>query len=87
MEKNKASYVAKGFKQNEGTDYSEAFAPVSKPETFRPILSLAAKENLILREMDVKAAYLHPKMKEEFYLEQISCFDKIDPSGKKLFAD
>ena len=37
--------------------------------------------------MDVKSAYLHPKIKEKIYLEQPSGFEKIDASGKKLFAD
>ena len=84
LEKCKARYVAKGFKQIEGTDYSKTFAPTSKPETFRLILSLAAKENFVVRQMDVKSAYLHPEIKEEIYLEQPSGFEKIDPTGKKL---
>ena len=43
LEKYKARYVAKGFKQIEGLDYSERFAPTNKPSSFRIILSLAAK--------------------------------------------
>ena len=84
IEKYKARYVAKGFKQIEGIDYSETFAPTSNPETFRIILSLAAKENFTLRQMDVKSAYLHPEIKEEIYLEQSTGFEKLDSSGKKL---
>ena len=57
LEKYKARYVATGFRQIEGTDYSDTFAPTSKPESFRLILSLAAKENFLLRQMDVKSAY------------------------------
>ena len=34
LEKYKARYVDKGCKQIEDTDYSETFAPTSKPETF-----------------------------------------------------
>ena len=84
IEKYKARYVAKGFKQIEGIDYSETFAPTSKPETFRTILSLAAKENFTLRQLDVKSAYLHPEIKEEIYLEQPTGFEKLDSSGNKL---
>ena len=84
IEKYKARYVAKNFKQIEGIDYSETFAPTSKPETFLIILSLAAKENFTLRQMDVKLAYLHPEIKEEIYLEQPTGFEKLDSSGKKL---
>ena len=34
LEKNKARYLAKGFKQIEGKDDSESFAPTSKLENF-----------------------------------------------------
>ena len=52
IEKYKARYVAKRLKRIEGSDYSETFAPTSKQESFRLILSL--------RQMDVKSAYWHP---------------------------
>ena len=84
IEKYEARYVAKGFKQSEGTDYSETFAPTSKHETFRIILFLAAKENFTLRQMDGKSAYLHPEIKEEIYLEQPTGFEKLDSSGNTL---
>ena len=83
FENYKGQYVAKLFKKIGGTNYSETFAPTSKPETFRIILSLEARENFVLRQMDVKSAYLHPKMKEEIYLEQSNGFENSDPSGKK----
>ena len=38
----------------------------------------------MLRQMDVKSAYIHPKIKEEIYFEQPSGFEKIDPARKKL---
>ena len=34
--------------------------------------------------MDVKSAYLHPKIKEEIYLEQPQDFKKFDEKGSKL---
>ena len=74
LEKYKTRYVAKIFKQIQGRDYSETFAPTSKPETFRVILSLAGKEKFVLRQMDVKSGYLHPKIKEEIYLEEPNGF-------------
>ena len=83
-EKMKAPYVAKRFKQIQGTDFSETFAPTSKPETFRLILSLATKESFILRQMHVKSAYLHPKIRQKIYLEQPSGLEKVDPSGKEF---
>ena len=44
LEKFKEHHLAKGFKQNEGTDLTEIIGPTRKPENFRLILSLAAKK-------------------------------------------
>ena len=84
IDKFKARYVAKGFKQIEGIEYSDTFAPTSKPETFKILLALSAIENFFLKQMDVKAAYLHPKIDEEVYLEQPKGFEKLDRNGNKL---
>ena len=84
IDKFKARYVAKGFKQIEEIEYSDAFAPTSKPETFKILLALSAIENFFLKQMDVKAAYLHPKIDEEVYLEQPKDFEKLDINGNKL---
>ena len=43
VNKYKARYVSKGFKQMEGLDYFETFALSCKPETFRILLQLSAK--------------------------------------------
>ena len=84
IDKFKARYVAKSFKQTEGIKYSDTFAPTSKPETFKILLALSAIENFFLKQMDVKAAYLHPKINEEVYLEQPKGFEKLDNNGNKL---
>ena len=59
VDKYKARYVAKGFKQVEGLDYFETFAPTCKPETFRILLQLSAKEGQVMHQFDVKTAILH----------------------------
>ena len=53
IDKFKARYVAKGFEQIEGIEYSDTFAPTSKPETFKILLALSAIENFFLKQMDV----------------------------------
>lgn len=53
----KARVVAQGFSQKFGTDYNEVFAPVVRQATFRTLLSVAAKEKLLVEHLDVKTAF------------------------------
>ena len=57
-----------GFKQVEGLDYFETFAPTCKPETFRILLQLSAKQGHVMHQFDVKTAFLHSPIEEEAYL-------------------
>ena len=77
-------YVAKSFKQIEGIECSDTFAPTSKPETFKNLIALSAIWNFFLKQMDVEAAYLHPKIDEEVYLEQPRGFDMLVSNVNKL---
>ncbi|CAL2241350.1 unnamed protein product [Prunus armeniaca] len=70
INKYKARLVAKGYKQKEGEDYTEVFAPVSRLDTVRLIISLAAQNNWKVFQMDVKSAFLNSVLNEEVYLAQ-----------------
>jgi Reverse transcriptase (RNA-dependent DNA polymerase) len=64
----KIHIVACGFVQQECIDYNEVFVPVASIESVRIIITLAAKYNLKLDQMDVTRAYLNGKLDEEIYL-------------------
>ena len=84
VDKYKARYVTKGFKQVEGLDYFETFAPTCKPETFRILLQLSAKQGHVMHQFDVKTVFLHSPIEEEVYLEQPQKFVKQGSDGEKL---
>ncbi|GJX58049.1 retrovirus-related pol polyprotein from transposon TNT 1-94 [Tanacetum coccineum] len=55
--KNKARLVAKGFRQEEGLDFEESFAPVARLEAIRIFIANAASKNMTVYQMDVKTAF------------------------------
>ncbi|GJR41940.1 retrovirus-related pol polyprotein from transposon TNT 1-94 [Tanacetum coccineum] len=68
--KNKARLVAQGFRQEEGIDFEESFAPVARIEEIRIFVANAAHRNMMIYQMDVKTAILNGKLKEEVYVSQ-----------------
>ncbi|GJZ34665.1 zinc finger, CCHC-type containing protein [Tanacetum coccineum] len=54
-----------GFRQKEGIDYFDTYAPVARITTIRLLLALAAIHNLVIHQMDVKTAFLNGDLDEE----------------------
>ncbi|GJZ68388.1 retrovirus-related pol polyprotein from transposon TNT 1-94 [Tanacetum coccineum] len=75
--KNKARLVAKGYRQEEGIDFEESFAPVARIEAIRIFISNAASKNMTIYQMDVKTTFLNGELKEEVYICQLEGF--VDP--------
>ncbi|GKD16784.1 retrovirus-related pol polyprotein from transposon TNT 1-94 [Tanacetum coccineum] len=75
--KNKARLVAKGYRQEEGIDFEELFAPVARIEAKRIFIANAASKNMIIYQIDVKTAFLNGELKEEVYVCQPEGF--VDP--------
>ncbi|GJR78817.1 putative ribonuclease H-like domain-containing protein [Tanacetum coccineum] len=68
--KNKARLVAQGFRQEEGIDYDEVFAPVARIEAIRLFLAFASYMGFTVYQMDVKSAFLYDTIEEEVYVHQ-----------------
>ncbi|GJX39969.1 integrase, catalytic region, zinc finger, CCHC-type containing protein, partial [Tanacetum coccineum] len=79
--KNKARLVAQGFRQEEGIDFEESFAPVARIEAIRIFVANVAHKNMTIYQMDVKMDFLNGELKEEVYVSQPEGFvDQDNPS-------
>nr|GFA86664.1 hypothetical protein [Tanacetum cinerariifolium] len=63
--KNKSRLVVRGYRQEEGIDFEESFAPVARMEAIRIFLAYAAHKSFTVFQMDVKTAFLHSSLKED----------------------
>ncbi|GJT23427.1 retrovirus-related pol polyprotein from transposon TNT 1-94 [Tanacetum coccineum] len=81
--KNKARLVAKGYRQEEGIDFEESFAPVARIEAIRIFIANATSKNMTIYQMDVKTAFLNGELKEEVYVSQPEGF--VDPDRQNMF--
>ncbi|GJX64858.1 retrovirus-related pol polyprotein from transposon TNT 1-94 [Tanacetum coccineum] len=79
--KNKARLVARGYRQEEGIDFEESFAPVARLDAIRIFLAYAAHMNMIVYQMDVKTTFLNGILREEVYVSQPDGFvDQDNPN-------
>ncbi|GJW78826.1 retrovirus-related pol polyprotein from transposon TNT 1-94 [Tanacetum coccineum] len=77
--KNKARLVARGYSQEEGIDFEDSFAPVSRLEAIRIFIAFATHMNMIVYQMDVKTVYLNDILREKVYVSQLNGF--VDPEN------
>ncbi|GJS62863.1 zinc finger, CCHC-type containing protein [Tanacetum coccineum] len=84
IDKFKARLVIQGFRQKEGIDYFDTYAPVSRITTIRLLLALAAIHNLVIHQMDVETAFLNGDLDEEVYMKQQKGF--VMPGNEHKFS-
>ncbi|GJY58031.1 retrovirus-related pol polyprotein from transposon TNT 1-94 [Tanacetum coccineum] len=79
--KNKARLVACGYRQEEGIDFEESFAPMARLDAIRISLAYVAHMNMVVYQMDVKTAFLNSILREEVYVSQPDGFvDQDNPN-------
>jgi len=69
LEKRKARVVARGFSQQPERDFQETYAPISRLNTIRLALAVAAHRKMHIRQYDVTTAYLNGTLEEEVFME------------------
>nr|GEX55297.1 retrovirus-related Pol polyprotein from transposon TNT 1-94 [Tanacetum cinerariifolium] len=76
--RNKSRLVVRGYRQEEGIDFEESFAPVARMEAIRIFLAYAAHKLFAVFQMDVKTTFLHGSLKEDVYVCQPKGFINAD---------
>ncbi|GKD65829.1 putative ribonuclease H-like domain-containing protein, partial [Tanacetum coccineum] len=90
--RNKARLVAQGYTQEEGIDYDEVFALVSRIEAIKLFFAYASYMGFIVYLMDVNSAFLYGTIEEEVYVCQPLGFedpyfpDKVYKVEKALYG-
>ncbi|CAI7844084.1 unnamed protein product [Closterium sp. NIES-54] len=69
IDKFKARWVVRGFDQEQGRDFTETFAPVSRHTSLRILLAIAAVNRKKLRQIDVANAFLYVPVDAEIFVE------------------
>jgi hypothetical protein len=81
--KRKARFVVKGYLQEYGRDYFETHAPVAKMKSVKLILSIAARRDYELQQLDFDTAFLNAPVEEDIYVEPPEGF-QLDESGDNI---
>nr|GEX78350.1 copia protein [Tanacetum cinerariifolium] len=76
--RNKSRLVVRGYRQEEGIDFEESFAPVARMKAIRIFLAYASHKSLTVFQMDVKTAFLHDSLKKDVYVCQPEGFIDAD---------
>nr|GEV39104.1 Gag-Pol polyprotein [Tanacetum cinerariifolium] len=76
--RNKSRLVVRGYRQEEGIDFKESFAPIARMEAIRIFLAYDVHKSFSVFQMDVKTAFLHGSLKEDVYVCQPKCFINAD---------
>lgn len=69
LDKYNARLVAKEFTQKPRIKFVHNYSPVAKFISIRIIMSIVAKMDLDLYQLDVKMAFLNGDLKEDIYME------------------
>ncbi|GJX60854.1 reverse transcriptase domain-containing protein [Tanacetum coccineum] len=75
-----------GFRQKEGIDYFDTYAPIARITTIRLFLALAAIHNVVIYQMDVKTTFLNGDLEEEVYMKQPEGFVMPVDKTKKFLS-
>jgi hypothetical protein len=89
LDRYKARLVVKGFAQRLGVDFDDTWAPVSRLESVRSFLAVAATEKWTVHQVDVKTTFLNAELSEEIYVrlpEEVDGGNQVYRLRKALYG-
>nr|GEX93407.1 hypothetical protein [Tanacetum cinerariifolium] len=75
---NKTRLVVRGYRQEEGIEFEESFAPVARMKAISIFLAYATHKGFTVYQMNVKTTFLHGSLKEDVYVCQPEGFIDAD---------
>ncbi|GJW52702.1 retrovirus-related pol polyprotein from transposon TNT 1-94 [Tanacetum coccineum] len=73
--------VTKGYRQEDGINFEESSAPVTRIEAIRIFIAKVTNKNMTIYQMNVKTTFLNGKLREEVYVSQPEGFvDQDNPT-------
>ncbi|CAL4223272.1 unnamed protein product, partial [Meganyctiphanes norvegica] len=72
--RHKARWVAKGYAQTYGINYSETYAPMSRMTTIRAMMFFCVQMGFLAHQLDVSTAYLNAHLDHTIYMTPPQCF-------------
>jgi hypothetical protein len=76
--------VTKGFTQQHGIDFVDTYSPVAKFTSNKIIMSIVAKMDLELHQLDMKTSFLNGELKEDIHMIQPERFEQ-DKHKEKVY--
>ncbi|TPX50909.1 DNA-directed DNA polymerase [Synchytrium endobioticum] len=65
----KARYVAQGYSQRPGLDYTQTYAPTTMTVTLRIVITIIASTGMNMHQLDVSTAFLHGDIDTDIYMK------------------
>ena len=82
IERFKSRFVACGYSQVKGEDYTHTFSATLRSTSFRLLLAAAAGEKLTLEHFDVTSAFTQADIDAEIYVQPPKGFEQLDERGR-----
>ena len=84
IDRYKARFVACGYSQRYGFDYTDTYSPVLTLTSVRTLISVCFARNMPLQHLDFETAFLQSDLSEDIYVALPEGADQYDADGNKL---